>query len=104
MTRATATAGWAVSLPLPAEAVPADQPGRGLTMAAEHFLFAAPELDQIAAINARHPGMAAPPVRLLPTDLAPDALGAVYRGPDRVVIGQREEDLATVVLDFGANP
>ena len=28
----------------PAESVPADQPGRGLTMAAEHFLFAAPEL------------------------------------------------------------
>ena len=27
----------------PADAVPADQPGRGLTMAAEHFLFAAPD-------------------------------------------------------------
>jgi type VII secretion protein EccCb len=88
----------------PAETVPDDQPGRGLTMAAEHFLFAAPGLDQIAAINARHPGMAAPPVRLLPSDLAPDAVGALYRGPDRVVIGQRESDLAPVVLDFGENP
>lgn len=48
----------------PADAVPHDQPGRGLTMAAEHFLFAAPELDAqtnpVAAINARYPGMAAP--------------------------------------------
>ena len=88
----------------PAEAVPAEQPGRGLTMAAEHFLFAAPELDQVAAINDRHPGIAAPPVRLLPTNLAPDAVGALYRGADRVVIGQREEDLATVELDFAENP
>ncbi len=88
----------------PAEAVPHDQPGRGLTMAAEHFLFAAPELDQIAAINARHPGVTAPPVRLLPTNLVPAAVGALYRGPDRVVIGQREEDLAPVLLDFAENP
>ncbi|MGB8387169.1 type VII secretion protein EccCa, partial [Mycobacterium sp.] len=88
----------------PADAVPPDQPGRGLTMAAEHFLFAAPELDQVAAINARHPGMAAPPVRLLPTNLAPEALGALYRGLEQVVIGQREEDLAPVVIDFADNP
>jgi S-DNA-T family DNA segregation ATPase FtsK/SpoIIIE len=88
----------------PAEAVPADQPGRGLTMAAEHFLFAAPELDQVAAINARHPGVTAPPVRLLPTNLAPAAVGAVYRGADRIIIGEREEDLAAVELDFAENP
>jgi DNA segregation ATPase FtsK/SpoIIIE, S-DNA-T family len=88
----------------PAEAVPADQPGRGLTMAAEHFLFGAPELDQVAAINARHPGVTAPPVRLLPTNLAPAALGALYRGTDRIVVGQREEDLAAVELDFAENP
>ena len=88
----------------PAEAVPADQPGRGLTMAAEHFLFAAPELDQVAAINARHPGVTAPPVRLLPTNLEPAALGELYRGGDRIVIGQREEDLAAVELDFAENP
>ena len=67
----------------PADAVPHDQPGRGLTMAAEHFLFAAPELDQVAAINARHPGVSAPPVRLLPTNLAPDALGPLYRGTEQ---------------------
>jgi ESX secretion system protein EccC len=88
----------------PAEAVPPDQPGRGLTMAAEHFLFAAPELDRVAAINARHPGVTAPPVRLLPTSLTPAVAGAMYRGTDRVVIGQREEDLAAVELNFADNP
>ncbi|PRC54228.1 hypothetical protein C6A85_49820, partial [Mycobacterium sp. ITM-2017-0098] len=31
-----------------AEGVPADQPGRGLTMAAEHFLFARPALESIS--------------------------------------------------------
>lgn len=88
----------------PAAAVPHDQPGRGLTMAAEHFLFAAPQLDQVAVINARHTDVAAPPVRLLPTNLAPDAVGALYRGPEKVVIGQREEDLAPVVVNFADNP
>jgi DNA segregation ATPase FtsK/SpoIIIE-like protein len=73
-------------------------------MAAEHFLFAAPELDRVAAINARHPGVTAPPVRLLPINLAPDTVDALYRGTDRVVIGQREEDLGAVELNFAENP
>jgi type VII secretion protein EccCa/type VII secretion protein EccCb len=88
----------------PADSVPADQPGRGLTMAAEHFLIATPPLDKVAAINAQYPGLAAPPVRLLPTDLSPDELAPLYPAPDSVVIGQREEDLAPVVLDFADNP
>ena len=88
----------------PAEAVPADQPGRGLTKAAEHFLFAQPALRDIGVINARYPGLAAPPVRLLPSNLAPDALGPLFTAPERVVVGQREEDLATVALDFADNP
>ncbi|SPM29312.1 type VII secretion protein EccCa [Mycobacterium terramassiliense] len=88
----------------PADSVPHDQPGRGLTMAAEHFLFALPELDEVAAINARYPGVFAPPVRLLPTNLAPDALEPLYRGAESVVIGQREEDLAPVAVDFAENP
>ncbi|MEB3020357.1 type VII secretion protein EccCa [[Mycobacterium] crassicus] len=92
------------ALTRPAEAVPANQPGRGLTMAAEHFLIAQPELGQIAEINARHPGLAAPPVRLLPTNLAPEEVGTLYPGPERIVIGQREEDLAPVEVDFTANP
>ena len=52
----------------------------------------------------RYPGQAAPPVRLLPTDLAPAALAPLYRAPERVVIGQREEDLAPVTVDFADNP
>ncbi len=88
----------------PAEAVPADQPGRGLTMAAEHFLFAEPSLRDIAVINARHQGVTAPPVRLLPLDLAPSAVAPLYPAPERVVIGQREEDLAAVSVGFDDNP
>ena len=88
----------------PAESVPADQPGRGLTMAAEHFLFAEPTLSDIAVINARHPGVTAPAVRLLPTDLAPAAVAPLYPAPEHVVIGQREEDLAPVTIDFVDNP
>lgn len=92
------------ALTRPADAVPADQPGRGLTMAAEHFLFAAPDLRDIAVINARHPGEHAPAVRLLPTQLSPAAVGRVYVGPEQVVIGQREEDLRPVAIDFARNP
>ncbi|WP_099021051.1 type VII secretion protein EccCa [Mycolicibacterium palauense] len=88
----------------PAETVPHDQPGRGLTMAAEHFLFAAPALDEIDALNARHPGVVAPPVRLLPTELEPAAVAPLYLGGERVVIGQREDDLTPVALDFAEHP
>ncbi|WP_420109411.1 type VII secretion protein EccCa, partial [Mycolicibacter arupensis] len=92
------------ALTRPAEAVPANQPGRGLTMAAEHFLIAQPDLGQIGAINARHPGLAAPPVRLLPTNLAPEEVGTLYPAPEHLVIGVREEDLAPVQVDFTTNP
>ena len=88
----------------PAESVPVDQPGRGLTSSAEHFLFAAPQLDTIDSLNARHPGMSAPPVRLLPTDLDPAAVAPLHLGGERIVIGQREEDLAPVAVDFGTEP
>lgn len=90
----------------PAELVPHDQPGRGLTMAAEHFLIATPDLSpaKIAEINSRYPELRAPKVRLLPTDLAPEAVAPLYVGPEQVVIGQREEDLAPVVLNFADHP
>jgi S-DNA-T family DNA segregation ATPase FtsK/SpoIIIE len=88
----------------PAETVPADQPGRGLTMAAEHFLFARPTLESIAAINAKYPDVTAPAVRLLPANLAPATVAPLYPAPDRVVVGQREEDLAPVAVDFADNP
>ncbi|ULE34410.1 type VII secretion protein EccCa [Mycobacterium sp. IDR2000157661] len=88
----------------PAEAVPAEQPGRGLTMAAEHFLFATPSASDIAVINARHAGVSAPPVRLLPPDLAPRLVAPLYPAPEQVVVGEREEDLAAVSLAFDQNP
>ncbi|GJF15715.1 ESX-3 secretion system protein EccC3 [Mycolicibacterium cyprinidarum] len=88
----------------PADSVPVDQPGRGLTMAAEHFLFACPATESIPMINSRYPGLSAPPVRLLSTNLSPDAVGSLYPAPERVVIGQREDDLAAVSIDFAENP
>ena len=88
----------------PADSVPAEQPGRGLTMAAEHFLFAEPDLRLIPAINARYPELSAPEVRLLPSQLPQNALGPLYVGPEQVVIGQREEDLRPVAIDFARHP
>ena len=92
------------SLRRPAETVPHDQPGRGLTMSGEHFLFAEPDLARIAQINARYPDQHAPPVRLLPVDLDPVTVAPVFRGGERVVLGQREADLAPVVHDFAQHP
>ncbi|CPX10647.1 type VII secretion protein EccCa [Mycobacteroides abscessus] len=88
----------------PAESVPHDQPGRGLTMHAEHFLFAASDAKTVDSVNASYPGAKAPAVRLLPADLAPGAIGPLYPGREQVVIGQREQDLAPVALDFSHNP
>ncbi|MCX2933422.1 type VII secretion protein EccCa [Mycobacterium sp. CVI_P3] len=88
----------------PAESVPYDQSGRGLTMAAEHFLFAEPDLDQIPQLNARYPGQSAAPVRLLPTELAPADIAPLYFDHEQVVVGRRERDLTPVVLDFAAHP
>lgn len=88
----------------PADSVPHDQPGRGLTMAAEHFLVAQPDVSQIPLLNNRYPGQAAPPVRLLPTELAPSDIAPVYLGREQIVIGQRETDLASVALDFRTHP
>ncbi|EFV14687.2 type VII secretion protein EccC [Segniliparus rugosus] len=102
----------------PAESVPADQPGRGLTMAAEHFLIAAPRLDTadtaegLAAataesarqLAARYQGLAAPKVRVLPVSLDPREIEPVLPRRDLVVVGLREEDLAPAAVDFAANP
>ncbi|MCV7175115.1 type VII secretion protein EccCa [Mycolicibacterium sphagni] len=92
------------SLRRPAESVPHDQPGRGLTMAGEHFLFAEPDMAAIPAINAAYPGLQAPPVRLLPAVLEPVEVAPLYRGGERVVLGQRELDLGAVVHDFAEHP
>ncbi|ADG97223.1 cell division FtsK/SpoIIIE [Segniliparus rotundus DSM 44985] len=102
----------------PAEFVPADQPGRGLTPSAEHFLFAAPRLDEedtdagltaataasVRLLNDRYPGVGAPRVRVLPASLDPADLEPVLPEPDLLVIGRREEDLAPAAVDFAANP
>jgi energy-coupling factor transporter ATP-binding protein EcfA2 len=55
-------------------------------------------------LNSRYDGRRAPAVRLLPTQLPPSAVGALSLGPEQVVIGQREEDLRPVAIDFARHP
>lgn len=88
----------------PAESVPIDQPGRGLTMSAEHFLFARPQPELIGELNAAAAGQRAPEVRLLPTMLDPADVAPLFIPPELVVVGRREEDLGPVAVDFAANP
>ena len=74
-------------------------------MAAEHFLFAEPDLRD-------HRGDQRPLPRRERTAGAVaarqtsrrTAVGPLYSAPEQVVIGQREEDLAPVAVDFAAQP
>lgn len=92
------------------------QPGRGLTSAAEHFLSALPRLDGAHStedltaatraatleINTFWSGRKAPAVRLLPTELPaaelPEAEG------ERICLGWDEKRLAPVWHDFSVTP
>lgn len=101
----------------PAEFVPADEPGRGLTMQAEHFRFALPRLDgvendsnlpeaidyTISVLNEQYPGMIAPNIRLLPSHVTAEEVNTDVPG-ESIVIGIREQDLAPVPLSFEENP
>ncbi|MDL4772611.1 type VII secretion protein EccCa [Actinomadura xylanilytica] len=98
--------------------VPEGRPGRGLTRDGLHFLAALPRLDGrggtedltegvaglVEAVTAAWSGPVAPPVRLLP-DLLPVAAFADEPAERwRVPIGIDEAALATVRLDFAADP
>ena len=100
-----------------AEAVPADVPGRGLTMEGRLFQAALPRVDdratdagagealaQIAAQAAAHwEGAGAPPIRLLPRELEPETLPRPARR--RIAIGLEERALQPAWLDlFGGDP
>lgn len=93
------------------------QPGRGLTKSANHFLCALPRLDSssgtdnltaatkaaVAEIDTFWTGRPAPGVRLLPAKLPLDKLPAPD-GDLRVCIGWDEQRLAPVWHDFQATP
>jgi S-DNA-T family DNA segregation ATPase FtsK/SpoIIIE len=100
--------------------VPAGRPGRGITRDKLHFLVGLPRIDastdaetvsagiQDAAgkIRGAWRGRTAPQVRLLPDLLAYEQLPPLRQAPrkDLVPIGVNEDELATVCLDFDAEP
>jgi S-DNA-T family DNA segregation ATPase FtsK/SpoIIIE len=100
--------------------VPAGRPGRGITRDKLHFLTGLPRIDAssdpesvaagvqdaTAKIRGSWRGRTAPKVRLLPDVLPYDQLPMPERLPkkDMVPIGVNEDELATVFLDFDAEP
>ncbi|MFT4200602.1 type VII secretion protein EccCa [Gordonia sp. (in: high G+C Gram-positive bacteria)] len=98
-----------------AELVPADRPGRGITIEGLHLLVALPALSRDAelgglvdAVRAQHPDDQAPLVPLLPAVLGLDDLRAQLAGVDLalgvVPVGIGEADLSPVLVDFRFRP
>ena len=93
-------------------------PGRGITRDGLEMVIALPRLDGRpsnvgldAALRAgaellcaRHPLAVAPPVELLPTRVAAEAVAAAASGarsPTHILIGLAEDDLRPLAVDFG---
>jgi S-DNA-T family DNA segregation ATPase FtsK/SpoIIIE len=100
--------------------VPAGRPGRGITREKLHFLTGLPRIDAstdpqsvaagvqdaTAKVRGAWRGRSAPKVRLLPDVLPYEQLQVPARLPKKelVPIGVNEDELATVYLDFDAEP
>ena len=85
-----------------AAAVPADRPGRGLVPGPLHFLAARPPDDLVGRARTAWPGLAAPPLPLLPTTVTLDAVRrAAGAGATGLLLGLDEARLAPVALDPG---
>jgi DNA segregation ATPase FtsK/SpoIIIE, S-DNA-T family len=99
--------------------VPVGRPGRGLSRDKLHFLAALPRIDAItsaqdigtgvaqalARIGQGWTGQRAPRVRLLPERIAYHQLAPpAQQHPNLIPIGVNEAELATVCLDFAAEP
>ncbi|WP_433269063.1 type VII secretion protein EccCa [Actinosynnema sp. CS-041913] len=104
-----------------AMSVPADAPGRGISMTAHQTLVALPRIDGspraddvtdgvralVEAVRAAWPGEPAPSVRLLPGVFPFAELPAAdaVTGPDAgLAVGIHEHDLSPLRLDFAADP
>lgn len=96
-------------------------PGRGIARGGFELVIALPRLDgtvsttgldaalleAAGSVRARHPGLSAPPVELLPTRVAQERL--VARRPQagsgsRFVVGVGESDLRPLTIDFVEQP
>jgi len=90
-----------------AATVPADRPGRGLAPGPLHFLSALPPAAERLIATARDawPGLQVPPLRLLPTTVAIDAVRR-QAGVDAtgLLLGLDEAGLAPVTLDPTTDP
>ncbi|WP_378209455.1 type VII secretion protein EccCa [Actinoallomurus acaciae] len=98
--------------------VPERRPGRGITHEGLHFLAALPRIDGVSgaddladgvanlvhAVSGAWRGPAAPQVRMLPAVLPSSALPTAEETGRQVPIGIDEDELAPVLLDFGAAP
>ncbi|MFE3445403.1 type VII secretion protein EccCa [Nocardia sp. NPDC059180] len=103
-------------------AIPADRPGRCISTEALHMFTALPRIDgvpdadsaaeglaaAIEEVTRRYPGRRAPEVKLLPAQLAFDAIPARPAPTtlaERLVVpfGVRESDLGTAAIDFGVS-
>jgi S-DNA-T family DNA segregation ATPase FtsK/SpoIIIE len=93
-------------------------PGRGITRDGLEMVIALPRLDGRSSnvgldgalragaelLRARHPLAVAPPVELLPTRVASEAVAAAASGtrpPTHILIGLAEDDLRPLAVDFG---
>jgi S-DNA-T family DNA segregation ATPase FtsK/SpoIIIE len=76
--------------------VPLDQPGRGLTPDALHFMASLPQQDVIESANAAWPGLRVPAV-----DLLPDVLPYAELIPRPIPLGVESTARSRVHLDFG---
>jgi S-DNA-T family DNA segregation ATPase FtsK/SpoIIIE len=87
-----------------AASLPADVPGRGLTMEGLHFQIGLPDLDIVGDAAERWTGPAAAPIRLLPRDLDPRQLPPPSQR-EGVAIGVEERGLDPVWVRLrGADP
>ena len=98
--------------------VPERAPGRGISTGRHHFLIAAPRLyepdgeervtvglaDLVQTVVASWPDVAAPEVRLLPTDVPYEACNGASSVQDGLAVGVAERSLEPVLLDPLANP
>ncbi len=98
--------------------VPSGRPGRGLSRDKLHFLAALPRIDAstsaqdvgasvadaVAHIRDGWPGHRAPRVRLLPARIPYAELRIPEQQSNLIPIGINEAELATVSLDFAAEP
>jgi S-DNA-T family DNA segregation ATPase FtsK/SpoIIIE len=96
--------------------VPERTPGRGITSKRHHFLVATPRLvdsedrvsvglaELVTAVQEACPDLSAPPIRLLPGDVAYETVSGASSKEHGLAVGVAERTLEPVLIDPAANP